>query len=233
MLTGDDFRKGTKFDDGCFPCSWHIDLHHPHPEFSKGLAGQEFIAKATDGSGFKYKGPYWAPYRALYSRNIPNLFMAGRNISVDREGLGPVRVMRTTGMMGEVVGKAAWIAATQGTTPRRGLSEPPAAAQGNDGEAGKFPAAVSMRWKQDHPRRPSGSPHSSLGAAIRFILCGRLAFLVLAEYKPPEYPMWAATITMVMMTAMSNGVDMVSNIWAEAGVTAREKLRNREKPRKN
>ncbi len=118
VLTGDDFRKGTKFDDGCFPCSWHIDLHHPHPEFSKGLAGQEFISKATDGSGFKYKGPYWAPYRALYSRNIPNLFMAGRNISVDREGLGPVRVMRTTGMMGEVVGKAAWIAATQGTTPR-------------------------------------------------------------------------------------------------------------------
>ncbi len=45
--------------------------------------------------------------------------------------------------------------------------------------------------------------------------------------------MWAATIKMVMMTAMSNGVDMLSNIWAEAGVTAREKLRNREKLRKN
>ena len=33
--------------------------------------------------------------------------MAGRDISVDREALGPVRVMRTCGMMGEVVGKAA------------------------------------------------------------------------------------------------------------------------------
>ena len=58
------------------------------------------------------------PYRALYSRNVSNLFMAGRNISVDREGLGPVRVMRTTGMMGEIVGKAAWIAVRHDTTPR-------------------------------------------------------------------------------------------------------------------
>ncbi len=65
-----------------------------------------------------YQGPYWAPYRALYSRNIPNLFMAGRNISVDREGLGPVRVMRTTGMMGEIVGKAAAICVRHHTNPR-------------------------------------------------------------------------------------------------------------------
>jgi hypothetical protein len=44
--------------------------------------------------------------------------MAGRNISVTREGMGPVRVMRTCGMMGEIVGKAAWIAVRHGTTPR-------------------------------------------------------------------------------------------------------------------
>lgn len=118
VLTGNDFRKGTQFDDGCFPCSWHIDLHQPHPEFSKGLDGQEFISKATDSPEFRYQGPYWAPYRTLYSRNVPNLFMAGRNISVDREGLGPVRVMRTTGMMGEVLGKAAWICVSKKTDPR-------------------------------------------------------------------------------------------------------------------
>jgi hypothetical protein len=118
VLKGDDFRNSVKFEDGCFPCSWHIDLHNPHPEFSKDLNGHEFISKATDGATYRYKGPYWAPYRSLYSRNIPNLFMAGRNISVDREGLGPVRVMRTTGMMGEIVGKAAWICVRHATTPR-------------------------------------------------------------------------------------------------------------------
>ena len=44
--------------------------------------------------------------------------MAGRNISVEREALGPVRVKRTTGMMGEIVGKAAWICMRHNTTPR-------------------------------------------------------------------------------------------------------------------
>jgi hypothetical protein len=33
--------------------------------------------------------------------------MAGRCISVTKSGLGPVRVMKTCAMMGEVVGKAA------------------------------------------------------------------------------------------------------------------------------
>ncbi len=118
VLTGDDFRTGRKFEDGVFPCSWHIDLHAPDPQFSKGVKGQEFISRATDSPEFRYQGPYWAPYRALYSKNIPNLFMAGRNISVNSEGLGPVRVMRTTGMMGEVVGKAAWICAQKKCNPR-------------------------------------------------------------------------------------------------------------------
>lgn len=44
--------------------------------------------------------------------------MAGRDISVSKDGLGPVRVMRTTGMMGETVGKAAAICVRENTTPR-------------------------------------------------------------------------------------------------------------------
>jgi hypothetical protein len=43
------------------------------------------------------------------SRKISNMFMAGRNISVTHVVLGTVRVMRTGGMMGEVVGMAASI----------------------------------------------------------------------------------------------------------------------------
>ena len=44
--------------------------------------------------------------------------MAGRNISVTKNGLGPVRVMKTCGMMGEIVGKAAAVCITENTTPR-------------------------------------------------------------------------------------------------------------------
>ena len=118
VLTGDDFRKGREFADGCFPCSWHIDIHSPDPAYAKGNKGEEFISECTTGKEYTYQGPYWAPYRCLYSRNITNLFMAGRDISVNHEALGPVRVMRTCGMMGEIVGKAAWISVRHLTTPR-------------------------------------------------------------------------------------------------------------------
>lgn len=118
ILTADDFLKAKEYTDGCYPCSWHIDIHTAHEAYDKELIGEEFISRATTGTGYKYEGPYWAPYRSLYSRNISNLFMAGRNISVTREGLGPVRVMRTCGMMGEIVGKAATVCVQQKSSPR-------------------------------------------------------------------------------------------------------------------
>jgi hypothetical protein len=47
-----------------------------------------------------------------------NLLMAGRNISVTHIALGTVRVQRTTGMMGEVLGMAASLCKQHATTPR-------------------------------------------------------------------------------------------------------------------
>ena len=44
--------------------------------------------------------------------------MAGRDISVTHIGLGTVRVMRTCGMMGEVVGMAASICHNHNALPR-------------------------------------------------------------------------------------------------------------------
>jgi hypothetical protein len=118
VLAVDDVRNGKVYPDAAFPCTWPIDLHAPDPKFQKGLEGQEFISQATGGKDYQYHGPYWVPYRCLYSRNISNLFMAGRDISVSHEALGPVRVMRTCGMMGEIVGKAASICVKQNVPPR-------------------------------------------------------------------------------------------------------------------
>jgi FAD-dependent oxidoreductase family protein len=119
ILAADDFRTNKTFVDASFPCSWHIDLHSPHPAFQKGHEGNEFIATYTRGEGYSYRNPYWAPYRCLYSRNIENLFMAGRDISVTHEALGAVRVMRTCGMMGEVVGMAAAVCKAHECEPRQ------------------------------------------------------------------------------------------------------------------
>jgi FAD dependent oxidoreductase len=119
VLDAEDFKQQRKFEDGAFPCSWHVDLHTPKKEFQEGFEDMEFVSDYTRGKEYQYGGEYWAPYRSLYSRNIKNLFMAGRCISVTKSGLGPVRVMKTCGMMGEVVGKAAAVCIQKNAVPRQ------------------------------------------------------------------------------------------------------------------
>jgi hypothetical protein len=115
LLTKEDIVGGRAFPDACVPCTWSIDLHLPDPKYEKGFEGNAFISRAHYTA---YKRPYWAPYRCLYSRNVPNLFMAGRDVSVSHEALGAVRVMRTCGMMGEVVGMAASVCKRHACDPR-------------------------------------------------------------------------------------------------------------------
>ena len=114
ILTENDIRDYVIYPDASAPTTWSIDLHYPDPENTKHFPGQEFKSIAE----FIPIHPYPIPYRCFYSRNIDNLFMAGRNISVTHVALGTVRVMRTTGMMGEVVGMAASVGNRHQTTPR-------------------------------------------------------------------------------------------------------------------
>ena len=61
--------------------------------------------------------PYSIPYRALYSKNVENLYFAGRNISMTHMAMSSIRVMATCALLGEAVGKAASIAVQNNTTP--------------------------------------------------------------------------------------------------------------------
>jgi hypothetical protein len=115
VLTKQDLETSRTFPDGCVPTGWKMDLHLPDPHYEKGFEGNAFISTAHFGS---YPMPFWVPYRCLYSRNVSNLFMAGRDISVTHDALGAVRVMRTGGCMGEVVGMAASVAVKRSATPR-------------------------------------------------------------------------------------------------------------------
>ena len=109
ILKEDDITKNVSHEDASFATTWSIDLHWQDPKNS-----DEF--KAVTKHILIH--PYAVPYRCLYSRNVDNLFMAGRNISVTHVALGTVRVMRTTGMMGEVVGMAASLCKKYDVTPR-------------------------------------------------------------------------------------------------------------------
>ncbi len=118
VLTRDDIQSKKAFPDGCVPTTWDIDLHYPRKEFAAKFPDDPFISKAVFDRSVDRKHGYPVPFRCLYSRNIANLFMAGRCVSVTHEALGTVRVQRTGGMMGEVVGKAAALCVRHGCTPR-------------------------------------------------------------------------------------------------------------------
>jgi len=114
ILTELDIVNHVLYPDASVSTTWSIDLHYPDPKNTEHFPGREFKSIAVH----QQIHPYPIPYRCFYSRNVDNLFMAGRNISVTHVALGTVRVMRTTGMMGEVVGMAASIARKHRTDPR-------------------------------------------------------------------------------------------------------------------
>lgn len=116
ILQEQDIVKRLDFPDASVTTTWSIDVHYPDSTNSKNYPNQEFLSQARF---FHEIEPYPIPYRCLYSRNIENLFMAGRNISVTHVALGSVRVMYTGGMMGEVVGMAAAVCCGNDATPRQ------------------------------------------------------------------------------------------------------------------
>ena len=114
ILSENDFDARRTFEDGTCATTWTIDLHFPKAATNSNFTGEAFRSDSLN----KVIWPMAIPYRCLYSRNVSNLFMAGRDISVTHIALGTTRLMRTHGMMGEVVGMAASLCKKHGCSPR-------------------------------------------------------------------------------------------------------------------
>jgi dienelactone hydrolase len=119
----------NKYNDACVIGTYTIDQHFPDSENSIYFPNQEFISNFKHDHfpigydvEFKYpekkNPPYYIPYRCLYSKNIDNLFMAGRNISCSRIAFCSTRLQGTTGMMGEIIGIAAYLCTVNNCNPR-------------------------------------------------------------------------------------------------------------------
>jgi hypothetical protein len=108
VLTQNDVRAEGRFDDLVAYGGWPMDDHHP--------GGMHWRGEPT--IFHPAPSPFGIPYRCLYSRNVSNLFCAGRNISTTHAALSSTRVMATCATLGQAVGTAASIAAREGLTPR-------------------------------------------------------------------------------------------------------------------
>ena len=98
------------FDDAVAIGGWRLDEHPP--------GGFD----ATDKPPFvsiKLPEVYNIPLRSLYSKDVANLFMAGRNASCSHVAFTSTRVMATCAVMGQAAGTAAALCAAHDITPRQ------------------------------------------------------------------------------------------------------------------
>ncbi len=109
LLSETDILEHKIFEDAVCYGGWCVDLHAPH-----GLL--DFNLLPSDCNF--YDGVYTIPYRSYYSKNIKNLYMAGRDISTTRLGLASTRIIGCCAIGGEAVGIAAALCNKYACNPR-------------------------------------------------------------------------------------------------------------------
>ncbi|MGJ0205131.1 FAD-dependent oxidoreductase [Leucobacter sp. gxy201] len=110
VMTENDLRRSDSFDDEVAFGGWYVDLHTIGgllKEVGEPVTAARLKDPGTAKGAAEYVGPFGVPMRSLVSRDLSNLFFAGRNISTTRVALGSTRVMGTAAAMGQAVGTAA------------------------------------------------------------------------------------------------------------------------------
>lgn len=118
ILTENHCIEDQHWPDAVAYAGWWLDLHSPGGINNKKAPG------AWEGwdkhfEHYSRVAPFSLPLRCYYSKNVENLWMAGRDISVTHVALGPIRVMLACAAQGEAVGTAAAYAGQHGLTPRQ------------------------------------------------------------------------------------------------------------------
>lgn len=105
QVTVQDALSGAKFDDTVAATTYNFDLPDPVKVGFDPMMGDVKNPRAE-----RKHIVIRIPYRALLPQGIKNLIVAGRCISVEREVLGPARIMGPCMMMGQAAGTAASLA---------------------------------------------------------------------------------------------------------------------------
>ncbi|THF77094.1 FAD-dependent oxidoreductase [Cohnella fermenti] len=108
VLNQNDILAQREFEDRVAFGGWSIDLHPP----------QGVYASESGSKHLFMDGNYHIPFRSLYSANVNNLLMAGRDISASHVAFGTTRVMATCAVIGEAAGTGAALCSAKGVTPR-------------------------------------------------------------------------------------------------------------------
>ena len=113
ILTENDLVNAVQFEDAVCHGGWSIDTHPPGGIYSS----------EPPATFITLDDIYGIPLRALCSRNIENLMMAGRNASCTHMAMASTRVAATGAVMGQAVGAAAALCIARDCLPADVISQ--------------------------------------------------------------------------------------------------------------
>ncbi|MGB5434524.1 MAG: FAD-dependent oxidoreductase [Maribacter sp.] len=105
-----DMTEYRHFEDAVAFGGWSLDEHNP--------GGIDDISEPPSYFHHHFEQVYQFPFRSLYSKNVPNLMFAGRNVSQTHIALSSSRIMATCALQGQAVGTAATICNRKNILPR-------------------------------------------------------------------------------------------------------------------
>ena len=115
ILTQDDVMSNRQFKDTVAYGGWPVDIHPP-----EGILGKSHPGSAPP---MLFPMTYGIPFRCLYSKNIANLMMPGRNISASHVAMGTTRVMATCAVCAQATATAAVLCCKYNKNPNEIGSE--------------------------------------------------------------------------------------------------------------
>ncbi|GAF05035.1 FAD-dependent oxidoreductase [Saccharicrinis fermentans] len=146
MMKQQDVIKQHCFDDAVAFGGWALDLHPADGIYSTHSGCTQWHAK----------GVYDIPYRCFVSKDIDNLFLAGRIISASHVAFGSTRVMVTCGFGAQAVGMAASICTEEKMLPAHILENGNIKKLQNETESGrtkyfKYAHRLILQFNQPRP----------------------------------------------------------------------------------
>jgi len=206
ILCQQDIVEQRSHPDAVAFGGWAIDLHPADGVFSPQPGCTQWHAK----------GVYEIPYRCLYSRNINNLFLAGRIISASHVAFASSRVMATCAHIGQAVGAAAAVCRRHGALPRALLDAPRMSELQRDLlRTGQHIPGVRLQDADDLARQAKIVASSEL----------RLAAL------PPDGPLRSLNHAVAMLLPVVAGTRIVMKVLADVSSEANLRVELRQSAR--
>jgi hypothetical protein len=183
MLTERDLMSGS-FADAVAIGGWPMD-DHPPGGFDRPDLPPNTVLRTPE--------VFDIPLRSLYSRNLKNLMMAGRNISATHAAFTSTRVMATCAVIGQAVGTAAWMCCERGIAPRE-LARDRALVSRLQQQLLRDDQSIKSVRNQDPADLARSATLKASAGDPKVLIDGAVRDIPAANGKPAETHHWAAPL---------------------------------------